>query len=134
MAKQLQVFKCDSCGSIVETLRPSDCDPSCCGKPMRLLIENTTDAAKEKHVPVIEQRADGTLVRVGSVAHPMEADHYIEWIELLVPPASGVADGSVAAAYRAFLKPGDKPEAFFPIKSPAASARAHCNKHGLWKS
>ena len=134
MSQELQVFKCDSCGSVVEAWRVSDCDPSCCGKTMRLLVENTTDAAKEKHVPVIEHRSDGTFVRVGSVAHPMEAEHYIEWIELLVPPASGASDGRVPASYRAFLKPGDKPEAFFPVKAANAQARGLCNKHGLWKA
>jgi superoxide reductase len=130
MAKKLQVFKCDSCGSVVEALHESGCDPVCCGKGMRLLAENSTDAAKEKHVPVLEARPDGVLVKVGSVAHPMEADHYIEWIELLVP----ASDGSVAASYRAFLKPGDKPEAFFPVKADKAWAREYCNKHGLWKN
>jgi superoxide reductase len=130
MSQELQVFKCDSCGSVVEALRASDCDPSCCGKTMRLLAENTTDAAKEKHVPVIEHRSDGILVRVGSVAHPMEAEHYIEWIELLVP----ASDGRAAAAYRAFLKPGDKSEAFFPVVAANAQARELCNKHGLWKA
>jgi superoxide reductase len=130
MSQKLQVFKCDSCGSVVEALRASDCDPSCCGKAMRALAENSTDAAKEKHVPVIEAKGNGTLVRVGSVAHPMEADHYIEWIELVVP----AADGSAAASYRAFLKPGDKPEAFFPVQAPNAWARELCNKHGLWKA
>jgi superoxide reductase len=130
MAKKLQVFKCDSCGSIVEALHESGCDPVCCDKPMRLLAENSTDAAKEKHVPVIEAHADGTLVKVGSVAHPMEADHYIEWIELLVY----AADGSVCGSYRAFLKPGDKPEALFPVKGGKLEAREYCNKHGLWKA
>jgi superoxide reductase len=130
MAKKLQLYKCDSCGSLVESLRDADCDPSCCGKVMRLLVENTTDAAREKHVPVIEHKPGGILVRVGSVAHPMEADHYIEWIELLLP----AADGSVAASYRAFLKPGDKSEAFFPVQAEKAQAREHCNKHGLWKA
>jgi superoxide reductase len=130
MAQNLQVFKCDSCGSVVDAIHPSDCDPACCGKPMRLLGENTTDAAKEKHVPVLEVRPDGILVRVGSVAHPMEPDHYIEWIELLVPGS----DGAVSASYRAFLKPGDKPEAFFPVKAANARARELCNKHGLWKA
>jgi superoxide reductase len=130
MSKKLQVFKCDSCGSVVEALHPSDCDPSCCGKPMRALAENSVDAAKEKHVPVLEAKGGGTLVRVGSVAHPMEADHYIEWIELLLP----AADGSVAASYRAFLKPGDKPEALFPVAAPGAWARESCNKHGIWRS
>ena len=130
MSIKLQVYKCDSCGSIVEALHASDCDPSCCGKTMRALSENSTDAAKEKHVPVIEAKGDGVLVRVGSVAHPMEADHHIEWIELLVP----ASDGSVASSYRAFLKPGDKPEAFFPVKAAKAWAREYCNKHGLWKA
>jgi superoxide reductase len=130
MSQKLQVFKCDSCGSVIEALHASDCDPSCCGKPMRALAENSTDAAKEKHVPVIETKSDGVLVRVGSVAHPMEADHFIEWIELLVP----ASDGSVAAAYRAYLKPGDKPEAFFAVKAANAWAREYCNKHGLWKA
>jgi superoxide reductase len=130
MSQKLQVFKCDSCGNVLETLHASDCDPSCCGEPMRALAENSTDAAKEKHVPVIEAKGEGTLVRVGSVAHPMEADHYIEWIELLIP----AADGSVAASYRTFLKPGDKPEAYFPVKAAKAWAREHCNKHGLWKA
>ncbi len=130
MSQALQVFKCDSCGSVVEALHASDCDPSCCGKTMRLLAENTSDAAKEKHVPVLEHRSDGILVRVGSVAHPMEADHYIEWIELLVPASAGRPQ----AAYRAFLKPGDKPEAFFPVTAADAQARELCNKHGLWKA
>jgi superoxide reductase len=130
MAKVIQVFKCDSCGSILEALHASGCDPVCCDKPMRLLVENTTDAAREKHVPVLEKKPGGVLVRVGSVAHPMEADHFIEWIELLVPGA----EGSVAASYRAFLKPGDKPEAFFPVEAPGAWAREYCNKHGLWKA
>jgi len=130
MAKKLQVFKCDSCGSMIEALHESGCDPVCCGKPMRLLAENSTEAAKEKHVPVIESRPEGTLVKVGSVAHPMEADHYIEWIELIVP----ASDGSAAASYRAFLKPGDKSEALFPVKAEKAWAREYCNKHGLWKN
>lgn len=130
MAKKLQVFKCDSCGSMVEVLHESGCDPVCCGAPMRALAENSTDAAKEKHVPVIEATSEGTLVKVGSVAHPMEAEHYIEWIELLVL----ASDGGVAAAYRAFLKPGDKPEALFPVKGGRLAAREYCNKHGLWKA
>jgi superoxide reductase len=124
MATRNQVFKCEKCGSMVAILKGTDCDPSCCGQPMKALVENTTDAAKEKHLPVLEKTADGFKVRVGSVAHPMDADHFIEWIELL-------ADG---LSYRSFLKPGDKPEAFFPVKASAASAREYCNKHGLWKA
>jgi superoxide reductase len=97
---------------------------------MHAMAENSTDAAKEKHVPVIEPMPDGFLVRVGSLPHPMEVDHYIEWIELLIP----TQDGSVSASYRVFLNPGDKSEAFFPVKAAKVSAREHCNKHGLWKA
>jgi len=96
----------------------------CCGQPMKLLVENTTDAAKEKHVPVIEKTAAGYKVKVGSVPHPMEEKHFIQWIEL-------IADGT---AYRAFLKPGSKPEAEFCLAAQQVTAREFCNLHGLWKS
>jgi superoxide reductase len=91
---------------------------------MNLLAENTVDAAVEKHVPVIEKTTDGVKVTVGSVAHPMEADHYIEWIEV-------VADGK---SYTAFLKPGDEPSATFCIEADEITAREYCNLHGHWKS
>lgn len=96
----------------------------CCGQTMKVFKENTVDAAKEKHVPVIEKTADGFKVMIGAVAHPMEEKHYIEWIEL-------VADG---VAYRKFLKPGDAPEAVFCIDASQVSAREYCNLHGLWKA
>ena len=96
----------------------------CCGHPMKLMTENTVDAAREKHVPVIEKVDNGFKVSVGSVAHPMEEKHYIEWIEL-------VADG---VAYRQFLKPGQAPEAFFCVTAANVSAREYCNLHGLWKA
>ena len=123
MAEKLQIYKCNICGNIVEVLHGGDGELVCCGEAMQLLKENTTDAAKEKHVPVIEKVEGGYKVKVGSVAHPMEETHYIEWIELL-------ADGK---AYRQFLKPGDAPEAVFNIKASSVTAREHCNKHGLWK-
>ncbi len=123
MAKRLEVYKCEMCGNIVEVLDGGAGTLVCCGKPMTLLQEKTADAANEKHVPVIE-KADGKItVKVGSVPHPMEEAHYIEWIELL-------ADGK---AYRQFLKPGDEPKAVFEITSDSVSAREYCNKHGLWK-
>jgi superoxide reductase len=122
MAKQLEVYKCSVCGNIVEVLHGGPGELVCCGQPMALLTENTVDAAKEKHVPVIEKGANSITVKVGSVAHPMEEKHYIEWIEL-------IADGKV---YRQFLKPGDKPEATFPITAEKVSAREYCNLHGLW--
>ena len=124
MAKKLEIYKCVACGNIVEVLHGGDGELVCCGKPMKHLKENTTDAAQEKHVPVIEKIDGGYKVKVGSVAHPMEEKHYIEWIQL-------IADGN---AYRHFLKPGDAPEATFMVKAQTVSAREHCNLHGLWKA
>jgi superoxide reductase len=124
MAKveRLQVYKCEVCGNVVEAVHGGAGQLVCCGKPMKLMVENTVDAAKEKHVPVI----DGTRVKVGSVPHPMEAKHYIEWIEVTVP------DG--AQTVRRFLKPGEKPEAELLLPGQSGRARAFCNLHGLWKS
>lgn len=91
---------------------------------MQKLTENTVDAAKEKHVPVIEKIDGGYKVKVGSVAHPMEEKHYIQWIEL-------IADGK---SLFQFLKPGDTPEAVFKVDAASVSAREYCNLHGLWKA
>jgi len=124
MAEQLQVYKCDVCGNIVEVMHAGAGELVCCGQPMKLFRENTVDAAKEKHVPVVEKTADGFNVKVGSVAHPMEEKHWIEWVELVV-------DGKV---YRQFLKPGQAPEATFCVKADRATAREYCNLHGLWKA
>ena len=123
MANKLEIYKCQKCGIIVEVLHEGAGQLVCCGEPMVKLTVNTVDAAKEKHVPVIEKLPDGYKVKVGSVPHPMEEKHYIEWIELL-------ADG---IAYRKFLKPGDAPEAVFNVKANSVSAREHCNLHGLWE-
>jgi superoxide reductase len=124
MTERLQIYKCEICGNIVEVLHEGVGELVCCGQPMKLLVANTVDAAKEKHVPVMEKTASGVKVKVGSVAHPMEEKHYIEWIEI-------IADGK---AYRQFLKPGDAPEAVFEIKANKIEAREHCNLHGLWKA
>lgn len=123
MTEKLQVYKCDVCGNIVEILHEGKGELVCCKQPMKLFVENTVDAAKEKHVPVVEKTAEGVTVRVGSVAHPMEEKHYIEWIEV-------IADGKV---YRQFLKPNDIPEATFNIAAKQITAREYCNLHGLWK-
>jgi superoxide reductase len=123
MAEKLEVYKCMVCGNIVEVLHGGDGELVCCDQPMKRMVENTVDAAKEKHVPVIERISGGFKVKVGSVAHPMEAKHYIEWIELL-------ADGK---AYRQFLEPGMAPEAVFEVEADSVSAREYCNLHGLWK-
>ena len=124
MAQRLEVYKCNICGNIVEVLEAGGGELVCCGKPMEQLVENTVDAAKEKHVPVIEKIDGGIKVTVGSVAHPMEDKHYIQWIEV-------IADGK---AYRQFLNPGDAPEATFNIAASDVTAREYCNLHGLWKS
>ena len=124
MAEKLQVYKCEVCGNIVELLHGGEGELVCCGKPMVLLVENTVDAAKEKHVPVIEKTNAGVKVKIGAVAHPMEEKHHIEWIEVIAGEA----------AYRQFLKPGDAPEAVFCINAWPVTAREHCNLHGLWKA
>ena len=123
MTKKLQIYKCEICGNIVEVLHEGAGELVCCGQPMVLREENAVDAAKEKHVPVVEKTAGGASVKVGSVAHPMEEKHYIEWIQI-------IADGK---AYRQFLKPGDAPEATFDIEAGDVTAREYCNLHGLWK-
>jgi len=124
MTEKLQIYKCQICGNVVELIHSGAGELVCCGQPMTLFKENTTDAATEKHVPVVEKTADGFKVTVGSVAHPMEEKHYIEWIEV-------IADDKV---YRRFLNPGDAPEALFEIKVDKVTAREYCNLHGLWKA
>lgn len=123
MTEKTQVYKCDLCGNIVEVLHAAGGDLQCCGAEMNLLAENSTDAAQEKHVPVLEKVDNGFMVKIGSVAHPMDDSHYIEFIELV----------SANAVYRQDLKPGDKPEAFFATSADQVSARAYCNLHGLWR-
>ena len=123
MTKKLEVYKCGVCGNMVEMVHAGVGELVCCGQPMKLMVENTVDAAKEKHIPVVEKVDGGFKVKVGSVAHPMEEKHYIEWIEL-------IADGR---AYRQFLNPGDAPEVLFCIEADQITARAYCNIHALWK-
>ena len=124
MAKKLEIYKCNICGNIVEVLHGGKGDLSCCGEKMKHLAENTVDAAKEKHVPVVEKIDGGFKVSVGSVAHPMTEEHYIEWIEVIAGDS----------CYRQFLNPGDTPEAVFMIEADSVVARNHCNLHGVWRS
>jgi superoxide reductase len=124
MTAKLQIYKCPICGNIVEMVHAGGGELVCCGKPMLLVTENSVDAAKEKHVPVISKIEGGYQVTVGSVLHPMEEKHYIEWIEL-------IADGK---AYRQFLNPGEAPEASFSIVAQTVTAREYCNLHELWKN
>ncbi len=122
MAKERELYRCVKSGSIMEVINPGN-ESSLCAGEMQLLKENTTDAAVEKHVPVIEKIDGGYRVVVGSVEHPMLDNHYIQWIELLT-------DRDVM---RHELKPGEKPEAVFKTDATHVSAREYCNLHGLWR-
>ena len=124
MTQKLQIYKCEICGNIVEVLHEGVGQLVCCGQEMKLLEEKSEEQGKEKHVPVIERTEKAIKTRVGSVPHPMEENHYIEWIEL-------IADDRV---YREFLKPGNPPEAEFKISAGKIGARGYCSVHGLWRS
>ena len=125
MAELHAVYKCNVCGNIVEVVHAGGgANLACCGQPMVQQKENTVDASKEKHVPVIEKTATGFTVKVGAVPHPMEEKHFIEWIEV-------IADGR---SCKVFLRPGGKPEAEFPPRANITAVRAYCNLHGLWKA
>jgi len=126
MVELNQVYKCSVCGNIVQVVHASIGTLVCCEKPMELLVPKDADAGLEKHVPVIEAKGDGILVKVGDVPHPMEEKHWIEWIEVLL---------NGGGSFRKFLKPGMAPEAEFPVKpAEVLVAREFCNIHGLWKS
>jgi len=122
MASQ-QIFKCNQCGNIIEVVRDGGGQLVCCGQSMEKVGENTTEAATEKHIPEITAIDGGYKVVVGSVAHPMEEKHYIEWIELIVDETT---------VLRKHLSPGAPPEAVFNVSGGKVKARAYCNLHGLW--
>ena len=124
MIARFQVYKCEVCGNMTEVLQVGGGTMVCCGRNMTQITENTVDASKEKHVPVVERIPEGIRVKVGSVAHPMEEKHYIQWIEVIV-------DG-VRMCHQ-FLAPGMAPEAVFPVKFEHFTVREYCNLHGLWK-
>ena len=124
--QQFEIYKCEVCGQVIEVLHAGSPSLVCCGQPMKLLREGTSDGAKEKHVPVLEKTSEGCKVKVGSVPHPMAPEHYIEWIEVVCNC------GTRAMKY---LKPGDAPEAEFAIPfDQVASVREYCNLHGVWKA
>lgn len=124
MTELNQIYKCDGCGNIVEVVHTGNGQLVCCEKPMRLKKANDQDAAVEKHVPVVETTDNGLKVTVGSVIHPMEEKHYIEWIEV-------ITDNRV---YRKYLKPGQEPVAEFCPVGDILEIREYCNLHGLWKT
>ncbi|MCF7918755.1 MAG: desulfoferrodoxin [Candidatus Cloacimonetes bacterium] len=120
-----EVYYCELCGNVVEVLNAGAKDLTCCGQKMNLLEAKTEDASTEKHVPYIEETENGVLVKVGqNTAHPMLDKHYIKFIEV----------HTESEVYRHELKPGDEPQAEFPLKkSRIKFALEWCNLHGLWK-
>ena len=124
MAKLRGIYKCNVCGNIVEVLHSGGGTLVCCGEDMHLMTEKNSDEGQEKHVPIITVDGSTITVKVGSIPHPMEDKHYIEWIELS-------ADGKF---YKKYLNPGDAPEAVFCLEASQYSARIYCNIHGLWQS
>lgn len=122
MTELNQIYKCEICGNIVEVLHTGVGQLVCCGKPMNLVIEKFNDEGQEKHAPVVEVLENSVKVKVGLIPHPMEEKHYIEWIEIF-------SNGKV---YRQTLKPGDAPEAVFPVL--AEKVKIYCNIHGLWST
>ena len=125
MADLNKIYKCNVCGNIVEVVHSGKGELVCCEQPMEKLEEKSQDEGLEKHVPIITKTDKGYLVKVSSTEHPMQDDHYIEWVQL-------IADGNYC---RKFLQPGDKPEAEFTIgEAKEVSAREYCNLHGLWQS
>lgn len=126
MADQFAIYKCELCGNVVELLHAASDNLVCCGQPMKLMKAGSVDAATEKHVPVVEATETGVLVKVGSVTHPMEEKHYIEWIEVIT---------TCGRHCKKMLKPGEAPEAAFNVpKDKIAEVREYCNLHGLWKA
>ena len=122
----MKFFRCDHCGNFVGVINDAGVPMMCCGQKMTEVVAGTTDAAVEKHVPVVT--VDGNIVKavVGSVEHPMSEEHYIEWIAL--ETEKGVQ--------RKTLKAGDAPAAEFALTADdkVVAAYAYCNLHGLWKS
>lgn len=119
-------FQCEHCGNMIAFVKNKGVPVMCCGQKMKEIIPNTTDAAVEKHVPVISVEGDKVTVTVSSVAHPMLAEHYIEWVSIETKEGN----------QRKELKPGVEPKAEFRIcdTDEVVAAYAHCNLHGLWKS
>lgn len=124
MPKKLDVYKCEVCGNLVEVYHVGGGTLSCCGQAMTHMDEKTADSATEKHVPVIEKIDGGYKVTVGSTLHPMTAEHYIQWVELITE----------YGVLTAFLNPGDDPVALFHTDAKEVTAREYCNIHGHWKS
>lgn len=118
-----QVYKCPICGNVVEVLHAGGGQLVCCGQPMELLSPKSEDVGFEKHLPVVEAKGNTVTVKIGSIPHPMEETHFIEWIEV-------IADNQV---YKKFLKPNQEASAIFEVTGQVNQVRCYCNLHGLWQ-
>lgn len=124
MVELNQIYRCNVCGNMAESVHAGAGELVCCGTPMELQQEKSEGDGREKHKPVIEKTSEGVIVRVGSQPHPMESEHYIEWIEIITEHRT----------YRKQMEPNMDPEAEFFLEAEHVEARAYCNIHGLWKS
>ena len=122
MMKRNAIYKCEDCGAVMEILTDCECEQTCCGGPMTLIEAKTADEGREKHLPVVEPVEGGVVVKVGSIPHPMQEEHQIEWVEVLTENR----------VLRKYLKPGQEPEARFDTDCKVVAVREHCNLHGLW--
>jgi superoxide reductase len=125
MTQKKQIYKCDVCTNIVEVLHEGAGELVCCGEPMKLQEPKHEDQGQEKHVPIMEKQGDKIIVKVGDVPHPMEEEHFIEWIEII---------DEFDRATRKFLKPGQEPKAEFQLTNEIKKIREYCNVHGLWEN
>ena len=125
---KMVILKCKKCGELYDILWYGECGEGecheCACSGMTEAKIQTADWKNEKHVPVVEKTKDGIKITVGSTLHPMTNEHYITMIQVEV-------DNKL---YRHYLKPGEKPEAFFPLSGDNIKALEHCNIHGLWSN
>ena len=125
MSKEVKFYICKHCGNIVGLIHNAGVPLVCCGEKMSELVPNTTEAATEKHLPVVEMDGNIVKVSVGSVEHPSTEEHYIAWVYL----------ETAHGGQRKAIKPGDKPEVSFALQDDELIAvYAYCNLHGLWKA
>ena len=122
----MKFYKCASCAKLLSVIDDAPCTPRCCGEAMKELTANTTEGAKEKHVPVFEVKDGVVCVQVGSVAHPMQPGHFIDFIALRTKSGCQIKK----------LHPGEEPKACFAIlpEDEVVAVYEYCNLHGLWKA
>ena len=119
-------FTCKHCGNIIAMIRDSGVPIQCCGENMEKIIPGTIEASEEKHIPVYKREDDTVIVSVGSVEHPMEPEHYIEWVCI---------ESDDGFSYKQ-LKPNTPPKANFLLHKGdnIKAVYAFCNQHSLWKT